>query len=402
MADVQLPSLTELAQLPGMNYFAGQQAQNQIGLGNQFANQNLERGAADLQAQSLANMYNEQANPLKVQGLGLQNTGQENANTISGVEARNTAATEGEALSAKRAKLLAGASEDDLKTLHAQGEALSVRGAGEGNAEMQARGERMMKASAATIAARAKAEAEQKRTETVVGGRADVAALKAGSAERIATLTNNMKDIMSQRLNETNRAKMQAIQDNQKLTSDQRLSATIAAAAAETDPEQKQHLEELANSLLGSMVARSPFSTGIDIPATAELPKNKVPTVTLPSAPVSIPRPQLPAMQPANALNPRLVMPSAQTNRGGNSDLVGGGANDQQNVLLQEYAKATNPIDKASVERELRRVGYTGPLGGAPAAAPAGMVLVTRPDGQPGSIPAEKLKAALAAGYKQR
>jgi hypothetical protein len=41
-------------------------------------------------------------------------------------------------------------------------------------------------------------------------------------------------------------------------------------------------------------------------------------------------------------------------------------------------------------------------MGQAPVAPAGGMVSVVKPDGTTGQIPAEKLKAALAAGYKQR
>lgn len=46
------------------------------------------------------------------------------------------------------------------------------------------------------------------------------------------------------------------------------------------------------------------------------------------------------------------------------SGLAGGGANDTQNLMLQEYRKATSDADRAAIKRELDRAGYKGPLPG--------------------------------------
>lgn len=122
MAGPNLPSIAELGQMEFMSPMAYQQAQGQIGLANQFANQNLAMGGQDLQAKQLANLFQQQADPMRLQQMQLANEGTGNANVISGVNSRIASATEEEAKAAKRAELLAKASDDELKALRTQAE----------------------------------------------------------------------------------------------------------------------------------------------------------------------------------------------------------------------------------------------------------------------------------------
>jgi hypothetical protein len=107
MADVNLPNFSELAQMEFMSPMAFQQANNQIGLANQFQNQNLAMGEQDLRTKALANMFSEQANPLKIQQLGLNNEGMGYENTTKRVQAETDAALKEENIMAKRQKMLA-------------------------------------------------------------------------------------------------------------------------------------------------------------------------------------------------------------------------------------------------------------------------------------------------------
>jgi hypothetical protein len=115
MADVNLPNFSELAQMEFMSPMAFQQANNQIGLANQFQNQNLAMGDQDLRTKALANMFSEQANPLKIQQLGLSNEGMGYENTTKRVQAETDAALKDENIMAKRQKLLAEMDENKLK-----------------------------------------------------------------------------------------------------------------------------------------------------------------------------------------------------------------------------------------------------------------------------------------------
>lgn len=122
MAGPNLPSIAELGQMEFMSPMAYQQAQGQIGLANQFANQNLAMGGQDLQAKQLANLFQQQADPMRLQQMQLANEGTGNANVISGVNSRIASSTEEEAKAARRAELLAKASDDELKALRTQAE----------------------------------------------------------------------------------------------------------------------------------------------------------------------------------------------------------------------------------------------------------------------------------------
>lgn len=178
---VNLPSLTELqnAQFVDPMFFG--QVQNQIGLGNQFAQQGLEKGAADLQQQVLANLFAEQNNPQRVEQQRLQNEGLGYDNQSKGVQARTDVELEGESKVAKRAKLLASASDDDLKRLQAQAEAEMLNP----DPAVQARGQKKLEGSWQELQRRAKAADSLKQAEAAAGGKLAVARIQQeGANER--------------------------------------------------------------------------------------------------------------------------------------------------------------------------------------------------------------------------
>lgn len=106
MADVNLPSIPDLAQLqflpPGLNAIAGQN----INTANQFQQQNLQMGAQDLRSKQLANMFQEQNDPTKLlQGkANLEGTNAENI--VKRIEAEQRQTLAPEELEAKRAKFV--------------------------------------------------------------------------------------------------------------------------------------------------------------------------------------------------------------------------------------------------------------------------------------------------------
>ena len=75
-----MPTISELANVMTLDPLMYQQAMQQIGVGNQAAQQGLDMGTQDLRAKSLANLYSEQANPIKLQQeqANLAGTGFEN------------------------------------------------------------------------------------------------------------------------------------------------------------------------------------------------------------------------------------------------------------------------------------------------------------------------------------
>src|SRR4030095_4449589 len=91
--DVNLPSINELSQMQFLDPNAYGMAQKNIDLANQFQQQNLRTGEADLQAKTLANMYNEQLNPYKVEQQRLENVGTGYKNRVAAVGADTTEGT---------------------------------------------------------------------------------------------------------------------------------------------------------------------------------------------------------------------------------------------------------------------------------------------------------------------
>lgn len=150
-----LPSLTELGQLEFMSPYTVQQAQAQMGLGMQQAQQNLDFGALDMAAKGLANMFAEKQNPQLLEQTNLMNQGRTLENRMNKVKADDMEALAPEAREAKRQEILTKLGEDQLKELTAKGEALSIRGAAEGDAAMEARGKKMMEAGRKEVEARA-------------------------------------------------------------------------------------------------------------------------------------------------------------------------------------------------------------------------------------------------------
>lgn len=340
---VNLPSLTELQNAQFIHPMYYDQVQKQIGLGNQFAEQGLEKGAADLQQQVLANLFAEQNNPQRVEQQRLQNEGLGYDNQSKGVKARTDVALEGESREAKRAEMLKSASEDDLKRLMAQAEAELLNP----DPQVKERAQRKLDGSWGEIQRRNKEAARLKETELIVGGRKAVAETNADARRDVATTNlegNKYRADVQRRLAEAKAA-------GGSMNLDKTLADAYRRASEATDPEEKSALVAYAQGLQDIIVTQKQALAG----TKPDLNQLGVPTLKLPSVNV-----------------PPTVKPPAQTNRGGDSGLAGGGANDRQNILLQELKKATDPVDIASLKRELKASGYKGNLdtpaaSGAPA-----------------------------------
>lgn len=180
-----MPQMQQLPDLQNVEFMP-------IGLGNrilqqadstqQFNQQGLQQGQADLEAKTLANMFSSQNNPQLLDQQRLMNEGKGLANQIQGVEARNTLATEGESLAARRSKMLASASEDDLKRLLADAQTDMQSD----DPAVVARGDRKMKASWEEVTRRNKHK-DTIELENVKGDRArDVANIHAGATRYAA------------------------------------------------------------------------------------------------------------------------------------------------------------------------------------------------------------------------
>lgn len=118
MANIAFPNYMDLNQISQQNPWVGgmafDQFQNQSNLANMFAEQGLQQGQQDIRTKELANVFSEQANPLKVEGLRLGNEQTALGNRKTGVETRIAEGTEEQAMKTKLRELLSGASKADL------------------------------------------------------------------------------------------------------------------------------------------------------------------------------------------------------------------------------------------------------------------------------------------------
>lgn len=249
-----LPSISELGAMGGLDGFAFQQAQNQVNLGNQQAQQALDQGAANLQGTTLQNLFNEQNNPLLVQGNQLLNQGRGYTNRESAVKVQQTEDLSADDTKAKRAKMLADMDEDTLKSLTAKGEAFSIRGAGEGNSDMEAAGKRMMEAGRKELAARAaqgsKEDIARQQAEAKLGG------YQMGLQGRMYTAD---KALQGRMYSADTMAKLKAATANQgpKSLEQAYVKAVGDLQANPTDPAAKEYADAMYDTMMAARQAAS-------------------------------------------------------------------------------------------------------------------------------------------------
>jgi hypothetical protein len=201
MADVNLPDFKDLASMEFMSPMAFQQANNQIGLANQFQQQNLAMGEADLRTKALANMFAEQANPLKVQQLGLTNEGMGFENTTKRVQAETDEALKEENIMAKRQKMLADLDENKLKQFMSRAEMEMMSD----DPKLQASGQKKIMMSRSELERRNKHADEMEKVKQQganslavanVGAGATLGAARIGADSRIQAATAKAKGVM--------------------------------------------------------------------------------------------------------------------------------------------------------------------------------------------------------------
>lgn len=292
MAGMNMPSIAELGQMEFMAPAAFQQANQQIGLANQFAQQGLQGGEMDLKSKMLSNMFAEQANPLKIQGLGLDNTMSQLKNDILGVDSRVSAATEEEQKLAKKAKFLAEADEGTLKQVMARGEAMSLHP----DPKVKARGDQMLQDSWAEQQRRAKAADALKQAEVAGGIRLEgIRTQQAGADGR----TQAIIDGQNQRAAAAAKAKGEA-RLNPKENFQQAITRYLGEANRATTPEARQAALDAIADIQNMNLAERNAQAGIK-PDLNEFGVKTNPVVT--GVPTSIRAPlgqttPMPAQQP--------------------------------------------------------------------------------------------------------
>lgn len=382
MADVNLPNFSELGQMEFMAPMAFQQAQDQIRLANQFQQQNLATGEQDLQAKTLANQFSQQANPMRLQGMGLENEGKMNANALSGVDARTAMALEPEARAARRQALLAKASEDELKQLMSTAEKEYMSD----DPVVSKRAENKLLHTKAELTRRNAAADALERAQTSAEARLQgIQEAQAGMTARNTANIQSRESIAAKK-----EAALQAKAQGNPKTAEAAAIKFQMEADMEEDPVEKARLAQLSKQYGAYSMALKNAQAGT---------KPDMAQFGFTTNPVNM---------GVGGVNPAPTRPATS------SGLAGGGANDQQNILLQEYKNATDPRDKEAVARELQRAGYRGALPGqqsagqptqAPAGpanvpkAPPGRVVIYKDGKAIGSIPESQVEAAKQQGY---
>lgn len=319
------------------------QAQQASDLQNQQATQNV-------QASSLANLYNEQNNPLLLAHQGLMNTQKTMDNQDKQISLGIRQDNQKEEAEATKQKWLAQASEDDLKQLSAKGEALSVRGAAQSDPDMQAKGQRMIAASAKALAARAQQGAEQTKAETQANAKITSTQVTADSREAVAAAVN------ASRL-EQQRLRNQGVMDKVKASSDPKTAEQAAThyqliSDTSNDPAEKQWNADRAKEYANYSLALKNAQAGNKPDLSKYVKTNEL------NIGVGTPGAARPGGAPTSQPVPNTPGRSGQ-DVGQMLKLEPGVATDAQQLLLNEYRSAS-PQDKPYAARALKQAGYMG------------------------------------------
>ena len=402
--DVNLPSISELSQMQFLDPNAYGMAQKNIDLANQFQQQNLRSGEADIQAKTLANVYNQQTNPFKTEAQRLQNEGLGYDNRMNRVKADITEGTASEAKEAARQKFLQNASDDELKALHAKAEMIGIQGAalvdaGDPNGQkMLDKSKRMKDAFFKTMDEREKQAADLKKTEALVGGRLSVAETNAGAsgyrADRGLEGTKYSADARVQ-------AAMKKAGGNPK-TLEAAITNEMGILQGLTDPAERQAQLDYINTLQQALVGikQASQAQGIDTAGVAQLPQKGVDPIKMP--PVQANRPTT----PADINNAPPTKPQAESKLFNDiKNLYNGMTPAQLQAELvgtqQALAAAKSPDERRALQEAVgvlqQKIG--GSSKQAAPQAPAGRVVIYK-DGKPvGSVPQAQADLAVKQGY---
>lgn len=377
MADVNLPSISELGQMDFLPSAQFQQANNQINLANMFQQQNLATGQEDLLTKQLANQLTQQTNPLKTQRMGLENTGLDIANTIKNVEARTKQALEPDDINAQRQKMLTELDDDKLKQFASRASWEMMQD----DPKLQASGLRKIMASKAEFDRRNKQSDVLEKVAAEGANSANVANIHAGASRDVANINSDARRAVAETKAKGVQDFDQALAQGKFKTLESALTyATMQAQFAQNPDEQAtwtnraRQLETLTQNkaLAGSAGKIDPgAATG------------------------------LPTIQTRSGF----ATPTAQPGVQGAFDL--GPNNERLAGVVEKIRAIPDPQERANAAKALEnQVNGKAPQAGAtPSAqvqAPAGKVAVISPDGKKGFIPADQLEAATKQGYKQR
>lgn len=238
MADVMFPGMEGLASMEFMSPMAFQQAQQQIGLANQFAQQNLQQKQADYTASILKNLFDAQNNPLLLQGNQLKNENMGYKNAEAQIDARKRAKLELWETEAQKEDYAAKTSADKLKTRMSDLEQDLVSM----DPEVRARATALYQNTAGMLKLKETNDARVAAADARANSAERIAGAKIDSAERIAGENNASRERIAQQRAAAiaNKAK-----DNPK-NAEQAAVYYQMQADTETDPQRAAQAADMA------------------------------------------------------------------------------------------------------------------------------------------------------------
>lgn len=198
MADVNLPTFGELSNMEFASPMAFDQMQKQIGLANQFQQQNLKSGDADLAGKLLNNLFAEQNNPQKIQRAALENDQLGYTNRTKKIDTEQREALAPDELAAKRSAFVKQLSDDKLEKALSDAQKMML----DDDPTIAAKGQDLFMRSGKEQSARAKAKDELAKQEATnashervaTGNNAatvEAAKIQAGGREAVAKLRSS-------------------------------------------------------------------------------------------------------------------------------------------------------------------------------------------------------------------
>lgn len=400
-----MPSISELGQMEFMGFPAFKEAQNQVSLANLLQQQNLEKGAGQIEAQNLKNLFDRQNDPQRLDQQRLANESTGLQNTMNGVKARNDTAMEGEDLETRRQKAFATASEEQLKGLSAKAQAMMLHP----DPAIAEKGRKMMDASYEELTRRRKASDDLNKAQTVADAR-----LAAVEAQQNGANSRNERDNETRLATAAKKASgktgdiLGAVTAG-KMGFEKAATSFEVMASMEDDPARAAQYSELAKKFATANISQKNAVAGTKV----DLSKLGIDTNQV----------MLGVGGPATRVGGGggSVQNAAPMTRGAGDPPAGSGlptskeeADTQRMTydmaaIEREYMTAKDPairkvlaeqIGRMRAENAAKTGGAVAQPAKAPAiAAPAGRVVIYK-DGKPvGSVPQAQAEAAKKQGY---
>ena len=377
-----LQQLPDLASLETLSPYLNQAGMQQIGMANQFNQMGLKQGQADLEQQTLRNMFDTANNPQKLEAGRLANEGAGLENILRGVESRTASANEDVNKEAKRAKALAEMDDNKLRKLQAQAETYLMEAARDGDNDKASKAQRMLDGSWGEIQRRRKAADDLAKAQAMGDNRMRVVeAQQSGANERNQANISARQQAVAARA-QGGKQPNENFQQAATRAMREMNSAQDPAERAAKQEEVMYWLQQEQNRQLASGVGKVDVGQAANVP-TVQAPKIVAP----PSRSVSGPVSPGPAAQPG-----------VTGNFVGNLEQA---ARDIQNIKdPQERANAAKALEDQVNGRRTPAPQSPAQTSLPPVPPKPGKIAIYK-DGKPvGYVPEGQRQQALDAGYQ--